>query len=301
LTRTCFGAAGIDPACPPKHARVFDAIEVCAGLGKTRLCSSETIIATVDRRAWTERRLDDLGGLGVDVRLTERLTGIDGSAAVTDRGRVEFGALVGADGSSSRVRRLLGCKMGEKLRAWQIKADPFLVDKRDLSLDIPTIWFEPSLFGSGYAWAFPARSEIRIGCGASARALDAAGLKKAFFSWISRFGLDSKSGAVESGIIGCDYAGHRFGRIFLAGDAAGLASPVTGEGIAQALVSGQEVAKEILDPNYHSGAIALLGARHRRTRQVLAKKYVHGALFPLASLILKSRFLSGETLRRYVL
>ncbi len=40
----------------------------------------------------------------------------------------------------------------------------------------------------------------------------------------------------------------KFGDIFLVGEAAGLASGLTGEGVYQSLVSGQEVANMIIDP-----------------------------------------------------
>ena len=46
------------------------------------------------------------------------------------------------------------------------------------------------------------------------------------------------------------YHGIRFGNTYLAGDAAGLVSSFTGEGIYQALVSGKEVAKMILNPEF---------------------------------------------------
>ena len=38
--------------------------------------------------------------------------------------------------------------------------------------------------------------------------------------------------------------------MFLVGDAAGLVSKATGEGIAMALTSGKEIARKILDPKY---------------------------------------------------
>lgn len=45
--------------------------------------------------------------------------------------------------------------------------------------------------------------------------------------------------------------GTHFNNIFLVGDAAGLASKNTGEGIAYALASGEDIAKYLLDNNYN--------------------------------------------------
>jgi len=49
-----------------------------------------------------------------------------------------------------------------------------------------------------------------------------------------------------------DCQGYKFDNIFLIGDAGGFVSGLTGEGIYQALVTGEEVGKIILDPNYKS-------------------------------------------------
>lgn len=52
-----------------------------------------------------------------------------------------------------------------------------------------------------------------------------------------------------------DYQGYRFKNIFLVGDAGGFVSGLTGEGIYQALISGEEIGKIILDKNYNSNKI----------------------------------------------
>ena len=83
-------------------------------------------------------------------------------------------------------------------------------------------------------------------------------------------------------------------------DAAGLASPVTGEGIAQALISGAEVAREITEPGYRSGKIATLAARHRRTHDTLAQPLVCRALYGLSPWLLGLKAVRERTLARYV-
>ncbi len=51
-------------------------------------------------------------------------------------------------------------------------------------------------------------------------------------------------------MINYDYKGHDFGNKFLIGDAAGLASGLTGEGIYFAIKSGEDVAKKIINKKY---------------------------------------------------
>ncbi len=62
--------------------------------------------------------------------------------------------------------------------------------------------------------------------------------------------IDPGDARLESYPIAYDYRGVKFGNIFLVGEAAGLASGLTGEGIYQSLVSGLEVANMIMDPKH---------------------------------------------------
>jgi Dehydrogenases (flavoproteins) len=49
--------------------------------------------------------------------------------------------------------------------------------------------------------------------------------------------------------INYNYQGHRFGNLYLVGDAGGFSNLVTGEGIAQAIISAEMVVCEILNKN----------------------------------------------------
>jgi flavin-dependent dehydrogenase len=159
----------------------------------------------------------------------------------------------------------------------------------------------PPLFKSGYGWAFPSKDELRLGCCASDKVLTAYKLKRAFGRWIKKLGYDTVESTLEMGIIGCGYSGHRFGRVFLAGDAAGLASPVTGEGIGQAMISGLEIAREILDSKYRSQVIPSLAIRHRRTHDFLTNSRVCRYLYALSPLLLKIGSIRKTTLKKYVI
>ncbi len=300
LTAQAWQPAGIDPAHLPGWASRFDALVVKTKLGSASLKGQGPLMVTIDRQAWAAEKIASLRELGVEVHLGERLIGLDSTRAVTSRGKIPFGLVVAADGATSRIRKHLGLNTGLAMGAWQIRVSHASARKAGLEIERPAIWFEPALFGSGYAWTFPALNEVRIGCGASLRVLGRHGLKQAFGKMIARLGLDRKSGCIEAGTIGCGYNGYRFGRVFLAGDAAGLASPITGEGITQALISGQEVANEIIDSSYHSRIIAEFASRHRRTHDVLSRPAMRGSLYPLAPYLLRVPVIWKETLSRYI-
>jgi flavin-dependent dehydrogenase len=301
LTPEAWPAAGIDPNRPDSRSQAFRAITVRTGLGSFSLRDNNfPLLATIDRGAWTAERLDTLRDLGVEVSLGERLVHLSKSSVATSAGARSFGFLVAADGASSRVRSLLGLDRSLAMRAWQIRISASLARKSGLDTEAPTIWFDPKRVGSGYCWAFPYFEEMRVGLGASLRALDSKTLKKSFFAWLGELGLDRSSGPVQTGAIGCGYLGHRFGRVFLAGDAAGLASPLTGEGISQALISGREAAREIVDPGYRSSAIAELAGRHRRTHDVLLHPSIRRPLYFLAPGLLGIPFIRNAALSKYV-
>ena len=105
-------------------------------------------------------------------------------------------------------------------------------------------------FSAWYAWIFPHKDTIAVGCCCDPRKMDPEKLKAGFHQWLKDRKIDPEDSSLESYPIAYDYQGVKFGNIFLAGEAAGLASGLTGEGIYQSLASGQEVARLILDPEY---------------------------------------------------
>lgn len=70
-------------------------------------------------------------------------------------------------------------------------------------------------------------------------------------------------------MINFDYQGHEFGNIFLVGDAGGFASGLTGEGMYYAMVSGQEIAKKIINPKYDTPKISGILTRKVKHDKIL--------------------------------
>lgn len=296
LTRASFARAGVDPGEPPGYGRSFDALEVRSPLGRFRARCGAALVVVVDRPAWQAERLAALADGGCRLLLGERVRAVTAGGVETDRSRYACGHVIGADGAASRVRRSLGLGPGPCIRAVQAIVPEGGAPGVDPG--VPTVWFGAPGLGLGYAWSFPAPDgSLRLGMGADARTTGAGRLRAAFLDWLG--GLGATPAAPGAGTIRCGYAGHRFGRTRLAGDAAGLASPVTGEGIAQALESGAEVAREILEPGYLSAAIPKLAARHRRTRDLLAVPGIGPALLALSPLLLRIPAVRSAALERY--
>ena len=63
-------------------------------------------------------------------------------------------------------------------------------------------------------------------------------------------GINYDGAKLEGQIINYEYRGYRFGNMFLIGEAAGFVSGLSGAGIYPGLISGQEIARKILNSKY---------------------------------------------------
>ncbi|MCL2457822.1 MAG: NAD(P)/FAD-dependent oxidoreductase [Desulfobulbus sp.] len=225
------------------------------------------IVATVDRLALGQWMAEQALAAGVTVMTGTRVMDLETHRAVlaTTSGRlsaVEFQHLVGADGATSLVRRFLGLPvtaMGLGLNC----IHPGAHDRMEWHLD-------PSRFGAGYGWIFPHRETLSIGAYGDNRLFSGRKLKKRLVRWAEDQGFRLNPQTIRAGLVNYDYRGVCFSRGWLIGDAAGLASGLTGEGIYPALVSGQAVARMILTPGFHDQNLAQLEIRHQRHRRMTA-------------------------------
>jgi geranylgeranyl reductase len=145
----------------------------------------------------------------------------------------------------------------------------------------------PSLFGNGYGWIFPHRDTTSVGAYAAAMAMKAGDLHRGLRTWAAGRGIVLDGTRQRAGFVNFDYRGWNFGKVFLAGDAAGLASGLTGEGILPAIISGEAIARYILHQgcdltdlqrlieshNLHRRAV-LLTARNRLLTALTAETVV---------------------------
>jgi flavin-dependent dehydrogenase len=105
----------------------------------------------------------------------------------------------------------------------------------------------------GYAWSFPRTDHLDLGICGKVGESDMAGLHERLRSFMKRFGYQAESGAVFSHLLPAltveSWNALRIGGNgwALAGDAAGLVDPVTGEGIYFAMRSGELLAEALLD------------------------------------------------------
>jgi geranylgeranyl reductase family protein len=240
----------------------------------------------LDRAAFDASLVEMAKRAGVDVRLSCLVTRIepDGVIAAGER-RLRAPVIVGADGPRSRAGRAIGSLNTELVETRQVTVPlvrPHAATDIFLSAGIP----------GGYGWLFPKGSVANLGAGvvpqhrsrlkAIVARLHEALVKK------ERVGSDilrSTGGAIPVG--GLLKPRGKLGetQVLLAGDAAGLAHPVTGAGIAAAVHSGRLAGQAAASGDFNAYEEELedvyraaLERALRRRRELLASKRKKAAL-----------------------
>jgi geranylgeranyl reductase family protein len=147
--------------------------------------------------------------------------------------------LLGADGANSRIRRLTNLFSTIKL-GLAIEAMAPLKNT-----DYHAVEFDFGIINAGYGWIFPKDDHYNVGLYTKSNpsSLSRNALKGYLLKKLGNESLTNLVG-YPIGLGGETYA-LSSRRIFLAGDAAGLSDPLLGEGIYNAIKSGQAAASAI--------------------------------------------------------
>lgn len=185
---------------------------------------------------------------------------------LSDGRRLAFGVLIGADGVNSQVARTLFGRAFDPATiafALEVEAPQTPDDLVEIDLDAAP-W--------GYGWAFPKRGSLTLGVGGLQRANP--DLRPALATYLAQHGAGGERPACKGAFLpaGDFRVVPGQGAVLLAGDAAGLVDPMTGEGIGHAMLSGRLAAE---------AAVAALGAGAPETalaRYRTALAPLHGEL-----------------------
>ena len=248
---TSTGAAAFDGArplvaarnCPPMHftsRRTFDAalVELAVARGATLLEGSGVIGLDRSRRA---------------VELAD--------------GRILMAPFtVGADGASSRLRRLLDVATDRAGFAVGLEIE---VPRATFPRDVPAPEIYFGLVDWGYAWVFPKRDSLTVGIGGLAeRNADMRTCFRNFASIV--LGRVPDQRPCGSPIpFGNFLRRPGVASTLLIGDAAGLVEPLTGEGIAYAVQSGHDAAQAIIEAARHNAPESALRRYMPRYRRIV--------------------------------
>lgn len=209
-------------------------------LGSTREVTPDFRGVMIDRAAFDAALGAEAQAAGAILRTGLALQRIEGDEAILSTGeRVAAGVVIGADGPRSRIGQLAGMENAALVEARQVTvplAAPHVATDIFLRAEIE----------GGYGWLFPRGEEANLGLGVVP---EARAMLKPLLDDLQRMLLAEgrigpgarrlTGGAIPVGGI-AGLAG-RIGAlpVLLAGDAAGLANPVTGAGISAAVLSGR--------------------------------------------------------------
>jgi geranylgeranyl reductase family protein len=241
----------------PVTEREIYGVRISADMGRRFDRTSTTLLARMTQRSRLDQFLvEHAAAAGVGFRDGSPVRSIEIHGA-TARVRVngdtyEAPVLIGADGVNGPVAKALGLQpLGEFAVAFEANypADDALMERwqRHIALDLGGI-------PGGYAWLFPKGDHLNIGVGGWQSVGPT--LRTRLSRFCAYYGLD------ESRLF--DHRGYRLplrrdgapivrGPAMLAGDAAALVDPLSGEGIWAAFASGRLAAREA--ERYLAGAV----------------------------------------------
>jgi flavin-dependent dehydrogenase len=210
-------------------------------------------------------------------------------------GTLRAPVLLGADGSNGQMRRLWAGLDAQRTRlaagAWiesrtdQLPAEPAwyghgfaleaTVPFEALPPELPAgdaphdLVFDFAPIAGGYGWMFPKGDHVNVGVGGFVPKDGAASAGDVAYESVTRGLLESytrqKLGvelrAVQAHVSGqhLGLGGHAYvprGRVLLAGDAAGMVDPLTGEGIYSAIKSGQAAADAVMAAGTNAASLS---------------------------------------------
>lgn len=218
----------------------------------------------VDRDVFDRVLIDFARAAGAEVRHGTLLSDLDMDlcvatlAAAGGTSKLRFRALVAADGHASMVARLLGMAPLKTMYQQRYRV-PLQVPQ-----DTIDAWLSPQ-FPGGYGWLIPAGREAIIGTGMAPGTAPAA--LDALHRQLQAGGLvgeEVRARAAGPVAVGGLRSSLVWGNVLFAGDAAGLAHPLTGAGVCPAVVSGEAAGRAAARWSAgHLGAIPDYDARMR--------------------------------------
>ena len=181
---------------------------------RTSLSSPSPIIATINREKFGRHMARIARDSGAIIRTSCQVTSIrDTDISILNKKNgvsetIRYKYLVGADGSSSIVRRYL-----------KIPVNHFGIG---INYHIPGEYdemewhFDSSLFANGYAWIFPHATTVSVGAYVDAKNMKATQLKRNLLEWARDRGFMLANYSTTAEIINFDFKGWQFNNIFLA-------------------------------------------------------------------------------------
>jgi geranylgeranyl reductase family protein len=232
------------------HRRVQIVEIACGGARLLAFAADHPLIATTTRRELDSLLMSLAGqeGAAVEQGVSVESVEQDGEQVrVTGSGRSWTGRnVVVADGSRGVLRERLGLDAPRFGGGAYVRLFPDATAELEPFAD--RVLFDPSVTARGYGWIFPKSDHLNVGVFRQ-RPLRS-GIVSVLDSFVGEMGVASwrADGPFAFPIpLGRPPGAVSSGRVLVAGDAAGLADPITGEGISHAIESGRAAAEAVAE------------------------------------------------------
>ncbi|MDO3694612.1 NAD(P)/FAD-dependent oxidoreductase [Wenyingzhuangia sp. chi5] len=207
------------------------------------------IVSLVMRDTFDQLIVNKAKELGVEIIedcKVKSLNKVDGLVEIeTTQGLIKTQFVIAADGVYSQVAKMAGWKEDTRtlIPALEYEIEVNQADFERLSKEIR---FDIDAIPAGYGWCFPKKNHLSIGVGAILK--DDKKIKEYCADYIKFLGIEEILSIEKHGYqipVTPRLDGFVKENVFLIGDAAGFADPLTAEGISNAILSGKLVAEAI--------------------------------------------------------
>jgi geranylgeranyl reductase family protein len=257
------------------------------------------VISMIMRDAFDHLIIKKAQELGVTLLENHKLTGLNlenGNIVLkTSQAEISAKFVIAADGVLSPTAKMAGWKEDTRklIPALEYEVE---VPKEDFERLSKEVRFDIDAVPSGYAWSFPKKNHLSLGVLTTKRSK--INLKEYYAKYLKKLGITTIISESQHGFqipVAPRTDGFFKNNVFLIGDAAGFADPITAEGISNAILSGKYVAEALIEselnaqkanqlyteklnikllPELHSGVVlAKYFYTKNPIRKLLLKKY----------------------------
>ncbi|MCM4168450.1 Thiamine thiazole synthase [Arenibacter antarcticus] len=166
---------------------------------------------------------------------------------ITSKGTITSNFVIAADGALSPTAKMAGWLEDTRKLIPALEYEVEVSDE-DLERLSKEVRFDIDAVPYGYAWSFPKKKHLSIGVTSTKRSK--INLKKYYREYLETLGITSVISESQHGFqipVSPRTDGFVKNNVFLIGDAAGFADPITAEGISNAIYSGKLAAEAIIE------------------------------------------------------
>jgi geranylgeranyl reductase family protein len=209
----------------------------------------EPIVSMIMRDEFDNLIVEKAKELGVTLLQNHKLENItfgDTNTLHTSKGDVQAKFIIAADGAIGRTAKMAGWEETRHLiPALEYEVEVHPEDFERLS---KVVRFDFDAVPNGYGWSFPKKNHLSLGVASTGRTkID---LKKHYRNYLTTLGIESVISEEFHGFqipVSPRTDGFVRKNVFLTGDAAGFADPITAEGISNAILTGVMAAESIIE------------------------------------------------------